>query len=500
MKQKIISISLVFIALIFAFCINIKAIDITTDSSKAGSTDKNSYLITNKGDLKVTGVNAGDTLTAYKVLDAYYNSSTNVITYEFTSDFKKFLASSSTYQNLTVDEYSKLTSGSITDGSTTTTSTLDKLASAYASYVKTNSVSGTNMSTSGTTASLNTAAGAYLILPSVTNRVYAVMVGNIDFSASNNVWNINNETIVAKVSDAGVTKSVSDGTHKEASFNIGDEFSYTIVGTVPQYPTNAINKTYIIKDTLSAGLTFSGINKVEIKDGETALTVASDGTVTNASGKTVATIVNEGQNLTINFNLDNVTSNRVTVTYKVTLNSNAIIGGAGNSNEATLEYSNDPYSNGTHETDPGDGKTNVYTYGIELIKKSEDGQTLLNGAEFEVYSDAELKNKVGTITTGDDGKGTIKGLKEGVYYLKETRAPAGYKLLDVAKAINVSPTEGTAGSIEGYFQIEITNDEMGLLPVTGGIGTLVYILMGLTVVAIAIVAFVIYRKKNKLAK
>ena len=142
MKKRILSLLVAIFT--FGLVLNVDAVSITTLPTK-GTVDTNSNIVADDAALMVTNAPASDTLAAYKILDTFYNASTNVITYEFTSNFKAFLASSSTYKNLTVDEYYNLTSGDITSGSTRTSSTLDRLASAYASYVKTNSVIGADL-------------------------------------------------------------------------------------------------------------------------------------------------------------------------------------------------------------------------------------------------------------------------------------------------------------------------------------------------------------------
>ena len=50
----------------------------------------------------------------------------------------------------------------------------------------------------------------------------------------------------------------------------------------------------------------------------------------------------------------------------------------------------------------------------------------LQGAEFTLYSDAEMLQKVKEAVSDQNGRLTFTGLKEGSYYLKETKAPAGY--------------------------------------------------------------------------
>lgn len=495
MKKRILSLLVAIFT--FGLVLNVDAASITTGSTK-GTVDTNSYIVTDDAALMVTNAPVSDTLAAYKILDTFYNASTNVITYEFTSNFKAFLASSSTYRNLTVDEYYNLTSGDITSGSTRTSSTLDRLASAYASYVKTNSVIGADLTYDAGEGATGTVlpAGAYLVLPKVTNSVYAVMVGNIIPTANGNDWTINDATIVAKVANASVVKSVGSIGHVEGTYDIGEEFSYFLVGGVPQYPTNATNKVYTMKDIIGAGLDFSAISNFVVKDGETSLLVKSDGTVVNAAGNTVATITISGKNLTIAFNVDYVTSTTVTVEYKAKLNNSAVLGDTGNLNSATLTYSNDPYGTGTITSNVA--QTSVFTYGVEvLIYANGDKSKVLSGVKFEVYSDASLTNKLGEITTDSTGRGRLPGLAEGTYYLKQVSTASGYTLPKDAIAIKVKLEGSTPGSVVGYYEAEVAAFEAGTLPFTGGPGTILYTVIGMITIVSAILLFVLYARKKK---
>ena len=495
MKKRILSLLVAIFT--FGLVLNVDAVSITTLPTK-GTVDTNSNIVADDAALMVTNAPASDTLAAYKILDTFYNASTNVITYEFTSNFKAFLASSSTYKNLTVDEYYNLTSGDITSGSTRTSSTLDRLASAYASYVKTNSVIGADLTYDegeGATGAV-LPAGAYLVLPKVTNSVYAVMVGNIIPTANGNDWTINDATIVAKVANASVTKSVGSIGHVDGTYDIGEEFSYFLVGGVPQYPTNATNKVYTMKDIIGDGLDFLAISSFVVKDGETSLLVKSDGTVVNAAGNTVATITISGKNLTIAFNVDYVTSTTVTVEYKAKLNNSAVLGYPGNLNSATLTYSNDPYGTGTVTSNVT--QTSVFTYGVEvLIYAHGDQSKVLSGVKFEVYSDASLTNKLGEITTDSTGRGRLSGLAEGTYYLKQVSTASGYTLPKDAITIKVKLEGSTPGSVVGYYEAEVAAFEAGTLPFTGGPGTILYTVIGMITVVSAILLFVLYTRKKK---
>ena len=485
----------VMIALLgFVTTASAAAITITVDNTKSLITDTNSYYVTNQGTITISNVDTGDSLSAYKVLDVYYNQTSNVVSYDFTTSFKSFLAQSSTYSSLSVQDYMALTSGNVESGSTRTESTLDTLASAYAGYIKANSVVGTPMTASGTTSSVTADAGTYLILPTSTSKVYAVMVGNIGISVVDGNWTLENATIVAKVSEAGIVKK-SDG-KTNVSYEIGEDIPFEINLTVPQYPTNATNKKYLLTDTMSVGLTFSGIDSVGVRDGETVLTVnATTGVVTNAAGEQVATIVVEGQKITIDFDLTYVNSTTLKITYTARLNNNAVIGG-NNNNSAQLEYSNDPYGTGTSTTPinlDGPGVVIIKTYALSITKHERDNEAnLLAGATFEVYRDQNLTDLQGTVTTGDDGTVIVSGLKEGSYWLKEIKSPAGYTLINDPIQITIADADAT----DGVITAKISNAKTGVLPITGGMGTIIFTVSGAVLMIGAIWFIFVYRKKS----
>lgn len=493
MKKKIIG--LLIAVFTFGMFLNVDAVTITTDSSKKGTTDTNSLLVTNTGTITISNVSSTDKLVAYKVLDVYYNSTSNVFTYEFTSTFKAFLASSATYKNLTVDQYYALTSGDITSGSTRTQSTLDKLVSAYASYVKKNSSTSTALTTSGTNATGSVAAGAYLVIPSITNNIFAVMVANVVPTPSGSTWVISNATIKAKVSSASLTKYIGSEGSKDGDYSVGDEFSYILVGTVPQFPTNATNTTYTINDTVGSGITLSALSTMTIKFGSTTLT-NTNGTFKNSSGNTVATATITGQKLTIVFNASYIDSTTVTIQYKAKLNIGATLGDSGNLNSATLTYANDPYGTGTTTTTAVN--VSAFTYGIEaFVYSNKNNSVKLSGVKFEVYSDSSLTTKVGEFTTDSNGRGSLAGVKSGTYYLKQVSTAAGYTLPKDAVAVKVKITGATAGTVTGYYRVDIAAYEAGTLPFTGGSGTSLFSLIGLLVIGASAVAIIVYRNKKE---
>lgn len=122
----------------------------------------------------------------------------------------------------------------------------------------------------------------------------------------------------------------------------------------------------------------------------------------------------------------------ITVEYSATLNKDAEVGSTGNQNDAKIEYSNDPASNGTGTTK--EDKTYTYTFNFDIEKvNAVDHNDKLKGAQFELQrengtkinlvkvSDGVFRPAKGTETVADDktvvtdnnGKLQFTGLKEG---------------------------------------------------------------------------------------
>ena len=242
-----------------------------------------------------------------------------------------------------------------------------------------------------------------------------------------------------------------DGTGKDATdAKIGDTLTFTLTSTIPDmsaYDTYTFN----FKDTLSKGLTFGQVKSVKVEN--VTLTENTDYTVTTptASNNNTLTVAMKDFKTKQQANA----GKNITVTYTATLNENAVVGGAGNVNSAKIQYSNNPSTNGTGESEPS--KVRVFTYGFTVDKYTgdqyTDAATRLAGAEFtlahkdgsaisfvQVSAGSATANAVyrvakagetgtTTITTPANGKVVFEGLEDGEYTLTETKAPAGYRKL-----------------------------------------------------------------------
>lgn len=493
------------LAFIIATTLDVNAL---TLGETKGTTDPDSYIVTDKATLTINKVSSSDTFNAYKIIDVFYNKTTNVVTYEFTSDFKTFLALSDVYKSLTITDYYNLTSGDITSGSTQTSSTLDKLVSSYAAHWYMN---GTSMSISGTTASASLDAGVYLVLPTSTQRIYAVMVGNLTPKANNGTWQIDNFTINAKASDPSVVKYIGKVGQTVGSYSYGDEVPCILDVTLPQFPTNANGIVILLGDVVEPIFDLPTFNKFTVKMGDTTLTTKSDGTVVDSSGNVVATIEIpntywtgqlEAKVVTLNINYKYLTSTKITVTYNLTLNNYAKVNTTGNQNEAGLVINRDVYDERANATGKGPyipyyTYTTIYTYGIDLLAyKKNDKSTTLSDMTFDVYKDSNLTQKLGTITTDSSGKGTLAGVAEGTYYIKNTKTKSGYRLANTT-AMKVKIAGSVASDTDGYYKVEIEVPTATLLPITGGSGTIIYTALGLIIIVTSITVFTVYTKKQK---
>lgn len=233
-------------------------------------------------------------------------------------------------------------------------------------------------------------------------------------------------TVDAKADHPTLTKTIVENGVELAATDaaIGDEVSFKLTSTVPEM--DGYNRYhFVVTDTLSAGFALAkgfGVDDVTVEVGGTTLT--DDYTVTTAD--------EPGGGTTITITLSDLLSyksedkseagNTLTIEYAATVDDDAVIGGAGNANSATLRFSNDP--NHTYEqsvdadadhlgqTPPS--VTRTYVGGLIIHKVNEIDEPLV-GARFAVTGD-ELNRVilVGAEFVEDDG-GAYYALKSGTY-------------------------------------------------------------------------------------
>lgn len=243
----------------------------------------------------------------------------------------------------------------------------------------------------------------------------------------------------------------------------------------------------------------------------------------------------------------------ITVEYTAKLTDDATIGSDGNPNEAKLEYCNDPYFTGNEEgSEDGDSsddgndeedkkstsetpldKVIVFTYELDVNKIDSDGEKL-KGAGFTLYklvadtnanvdADADGTTPADYVKVGEEiiGKDlttfVFTGLDAGKYKLEESTVPEGYnKAEDIEfeitadydieeanpefKSLAVKDAEENIvsdGGDSSYLVNEVTgiittyvvNSTGALLPFTGGIGSVIFYVVGILLMFTAVVLF-----------
>lgn len=195
-------------------------------------------------------------------------------------------------------------------------------------------------------------------------------------------------------------------------------------------------------------------------------------------------------------------------TYTMKLNATAKIDEK-NVNKVTVEYGRKTTDFNDVVEKPGNEKE-VYTGGYRFIKTDVSTNKPLANAEFVVRDaasagkylkiDADSKeiswvdsyDTATKFTTGADGIVDIKGLTYGTYYLEETKAPKDYVKLSERIAFTVAFDSYKTTTATPH---NVANTPKGFLPSTGGKGIVLFVGLGIVMVALAGAYFVSRRKE-----
>ncbi|TDM12285.1 SpaH/EbpB family LPXTG-anchored major pilin [Macrococcus lamae] len=310
----------------------------------------------------------------------------------------------------------------------------------------------------------------------------------------------------------------TDGT-KSASFNVGDEFNWIIQPSVPKGIDEYAKFT--VSDTIASQLTFAGTDKVTVEVNGTALTAGTDYTVTYVDGKVVVDFTDAGRKALAAAG----DAAKLNIFIPTVINDTAVMG-LPITNNATINFDNG------HGVTTEPGGTNppvdvpevpttdvpkVYTGGKKFVKtdgsgenlqgavfviKNAEGKYLVQGSDLKVTW-VDSKDDATKFTSAADGSFEVKGLSYGAdgsdnagstdYQIEEVTAPAGYSLpTNPVTSFTVNSTsyyaDPTAATLTDAAPQEVINKKT-TLPMTGGMGTIIFTVIGLALMVAALVFF-----------
>ena len=434
------------------------------------------------GSITVENPKDGETYTAYLIFDVVYNEDQSAYSYTIAAD-SQWLAAVQGYAGVTLSD-------AVTDGDGNTFYIVTKndsfSAAAFAKALQD---------------ALEGKRGIELSLADGKASATGLDLGYYFVSSTNgalcNLTTTNPAATIYDKNDVPFEKTADD-----ISVEVGQTVAFVITGKVPD-TTGFDTYTFEISDAMSSGLTFNKDVQVYV-DGsllEDHFTLKNTPAEEGATGFVLSIDVMQLQELT---------GKQIKVTYSAVVNEDAV--SVIQENDAKLKYSNDPTDSSKFTTIPDEVK--LYTAKI-VIDKFETGNedkklagaqfVLMNGnSEFYAYDAsaetvswvAEQKDAT-VITTDDLGSGAFIGLEDGTYTLKEIKAPAGYNLLTNTIDITVagSDSDDTTLTVEAA----VANNTGSQLPSTGGMGTTVFYILGVSMMVVSAVLFVIRKQRRNWA-
>lgn len=506
----------------------------------------------NLTDVIITGLPTDKNVAfaTYQVIKTSYDAGTNELTYHLTDWAKAVLVTGSRTEEYAIKEISALT----TTGTVTTEQS--DLVNQLAAANKTAYSAAWTTSSDKAQASASLPIGSYLVIPVCADMTFLNMMVSVNAVAAStdpSGWTLEGKGAVLKGNPLSIGKKITGKTDStlqspvdEITAAIGDAISYTITAEVPHYPANATSTIFKVKDTpdnLQIQKNTVKVFGVKADGTETEIT-SSFAPALDSNG--VLTVDMSGKYLQLFCADGTYPYAKVKVTYDAILTEAAKLV-QGNKNTPELIYGSDPYTE-SEKTIPGN-ETLVYTYGLNLTKNGEDDKVLSNAVFSLSYNGAKLKFIADTsqkgsyilaqdqsaagatdqLTTNEQGAFSIKGLDGNAeYVLAETKAPSGYFRNHGTVAIRITPDTNTEGKLTGAIKSVSAKDEKGtelnnkgawtcgidqnatayvavtlkdsripFLPATGGMGTVIFTIVGDALMILAVILFIRSRKGRK---
>lgn len=347
-----------------------------------------------------------------------------------------------------------------------------------------------------------TSAGVYAFDAEKVDYTYKVATAYVGFETYETTPVLKDANVAAKRSQLIIEKTVDNKTQDHA-VAIGDEVEYTITTFVPFIDANnSETRKFKITDKIEGAQYVTSNNEVTGTVKLNGNTLQNVKIVPAADGKSFSIDLDS-----LVVDVDNPHAGEsVTVTYKATITATTA------SNEAKGHKSGAEYA--------GDNVT-LYTGSITLTKVDANNvEKKLAGAEFTVhkvgennvrgealkfdynegvytYNPNSTRQDATTVVTDTNGEVKVEGLDKGTYHFTETKAPNGYSINEAGKDIALGTNiEKATANFEATGDLTLKDSKLSALPSTGGMGTYLFTIIGVVVMAGAAGAFFISRRKG----
>ena len=460
--------------------------------------------------ITVNGAKAGETYTAYKMLDLSVNDPENPTAYRYTvnSAWTAFAETNEFKAVYTVDAQGYVTSTVSSEDTWSAKSALSILAEKAAAYAKANNITAAGSVTIAageTSGKINlTSAGYYIVASTLGTRAM------IDTTPANSAVTMNEKNSVDTITKEVQEDSTSTwGENNDAQ--IGDIVNFKSKVTVVPRTVNLV-----IHDTMDRGLTFSGNDSIKLyTDAECSQALAS-------GMYTIKDTPDNGDTFTIKISDDYAKSTTsdadIYITYTAKLNKEAITSApAIQAQDNTTKVS---FGNGTESTVD---KTTTTTHKFAVRKYDKKTNKRLAGAVFQVkkggnvvnliklddmnYRVADAKEtgtpsshandgEINTVSANSLVSDFVTVASENIviwgvdsdndYSLVEIQPPKGYNKLAEAVSVTVEANNTTV--------VEVGNSAGVELPSTGGMGTTIFYILGALLVIVCGIVLVARRR------
>lgn len=348
-------------------------------------------------------------------------------------------------------------------------------------------------------------AGVYLVKAVQTGFTYNTMSAYVSFTKVENYDypSLKDTTINAKKIPTTVTKEITDGdTDKNNVVKTGDVLTYQVKAFVPFIDAaKDTNRTFFVYDqltgakyvnkkeaTITVGDQVYNKTAIEYNDTEGKFSLDLSSLVDTSNSKA-------GQEVVITYKVEVTSENdEITNTAKAGHTDGEQFGGVTTKiyeGNITLTKTND-YKDKENKTD----MVKLANAGFEVRKDAETAALTFVKLREGVYK-YDPTSTITEVVTNADGTVKVQGLDVGTYKFKEITAPQGYSVNTTeATAILALGENETSATMPLTDETDMRDSKLSALPSTGGMGTYLFTIIGVVVMAGAAGAFFISRRKG----